>query len=148
VGNAAYFVTTCTAEQHSIFSDNANAQIVVDAIRWLRERGRVWILGYVVMPDHVHLMMVLREGHCLASVMRVWKGFASRRLSRRIGRGAPIWQDGYYDHMVRNSKDLRDCLAYMHYNPVRKGFADDPERYAFSTANPALADDVDAWWMV
>jgi REP element-mobilizing transposase RayT len=148
IENAACFITTRTAGQRPILTDRENAQIVVDGLNWLREQDRIWLLGYVVMPDHVHVVMVMRGEHRLPMAMRTWKGVTSRHISRRTGIRAPIWQDGYYDHMVRNDEDLRECLAYLHYNPVRRGLARNPEEYEFSTANPKLAGDVDEWWMV
>jgi REP element-mobilizing transposase RayT len=45
----------------------------MDGIRWRRDRDRIFVLGYVVMPDHVHLLMVLRGSHTLQTIIRVWK---------------------------------------------------------------------------
>ncbi|MFB3881716.1 MAG: transposase [Armatimonadota bacterium] len=108
----------------------------------------MWVLGYVVMPDHVHLIMVLRGKHDLATVVRLWKGYSSRVIGRESGAEGPVWQDGYYDHMIRNSRDLLNWIDYVHHNPVGKELVGLAEDYQFSTASPRCAGDVDAWWMV
>jgi len=148
VENTAYFITTSTADARPIFAAPDAARIALDSLRWLREAGRVWILGYVVMPDHVHLVLVLREGVTLPKVMQVWKGFTARSLRGRCGVPPPVWQRGYYDHGIRDAKDLQIRLQYMHENPVRKGLVQVPNEYEFSTAHPSRRGDVDAWWMV
>jgi len=148
IENAAYLITTCTSGQNPILADPANARAVMDGIRWLRDRDRIFVLGYVVMPDHVHLLMVLRGRHTLQTIIRVWKGFTARQIASRKGLSRPIWQPGYHDHMIRDDKDLQNCLDYLHDNPVRKGLVETPEACQFATANPELAEDVDACWMV
>jgi REP element-mobilizing transposase RayT len=99
------------------------------------------------MPDHVHLVFALQPGVTLAKVMQVWKGHTARELRRNCGVPAPVWQRGYYDHMIRDPEDLRVRLSYIHDNPVRKRMVERAQEYQFSTAHPAYEDDVDRWWM-
>lgn len=147
IENTAYFITTCTADARPIFAAPDAAHIALDSLRWLREAGRVWLLGYVIMPDHVHLVLGLRQGASLSKVMQVWKGFTARSLREKCSVPPPVWQRGYYDHGIRDANDLQIRLDYMHDNPVRKGLVDAPGEYEFSTAHPSRQGDVDAWWM-
>jgi len=117
-------------------------------IRWLPNSGRIWILGYVIMPDHVHVVLVLRRGATLGKVMQVWKGFTARELHRKCGVPPPVWQRGYYDHAIRDARELRVRLDYLHDKPVRKSMVETAEDYEFSTANPAYEGDVDRSWMM
>ena len=148
VENAAYCVTSCAESRRPVFASSEAAEILIGGIRWLRETGRIWILGYVIMPDHVHLLFALRAGASLPTVMQAWKSFTARDLCRGCGALAPVWQRGYYDHMIRDTKDLWVRLDYMHHNPVRKHLVETAQEYRFSTAHPSCAGDVDAWWMV
>jgi len=119
--NAAYFITTRIAGRRPVLNSPANAGIVVRAIRWLRTTGRVWLLSYVVMPDHVHMLFALRSAPDVSKLVGSWKGYASRVLRRASRLRRPIWQSGFYDHMIRDHEDLRARLRYIHENPVRKG---------------------------
>ena len=145
--NAAYFITARAAGQRPIFASPSVAHILIAGIRWLRDTGRIWIIGYVIIPDHVHLLLVLRRGATLSQVMQVWKGFMARELRQKCGLSPPVWQRGCYDHAIRDAKDLRVRLDYLHDNPVRKSMVETAEDYEFSTANSAYEGDVDRWWM-
>ena len=146
VSNAAYFITTCAARRRPIFASRENASLAINAIQWLRRNGKARILGYVVMPDHVHLVLILPPGGNLSKTMQVWKGFTSRVLRERRRVRPPVWQKGFYDHAARDETDLRARLQYMHENPVRKGIVNCASEYPFSSAHEACRkDDVDAW---
>ena len=77
-------------------------------------QGRTDTLGFVVMPDHIHWLFVLREG-ALSDAVAAVKSVSAHRLGRRI------WQSGYYDHAVRSEEDLRALAGYIVANPVRAG---------------------------
>jgi len=147
VENTAYFVTTCTAGARPIFEDWACAQVVVDALWWLGRAGRIWVLGYVVMPDYVHLAFVLREGATLSAVVKVFKGFVSRRLRAEQRWTGQIWQAAFFDRAVRDRRYAHTVLDYVHENPVRKGLCAVPEQYPFSSANPPVSRRMDWWWL-
>lgn len=87
---------------------------MVRQLRTLHEEGRAETLCFVVMPDHLHWLVTLREGKLSEAVQRVKDGSA-----RLIGH--PVWQPNFYDHAVRQDEDLRAIARYVVANPLRAG---------------------------
>jgi 8-amino-7-oxononanoate synthase len=147
-----YFLTTCTESRSPVLAHPAAARVVIDALRWLREQGRIQLLGFVIMPDHVHVALALREGFTLADIMRLFKRRTSRQIhvlavgANCIRDRQVLWQDGYYDHLLRDRNDFQTRLTYMHDNPSRAGLVKHAAEYPFSTAHPDCQRDIDWGW--
>ena len=75
-------------------------------------------IAWVVMPDHIHWMFELRHG-TLQALMRQMKSRSARLIRSSRGDRGPVWQPGYYDHLVRAEEDLRAQAFYIVDNPVR-----------------------------
>jgi REP element-mobilizing transposase RayT len=128
------------------------ARIVIDALRWLRRQGRIRLLGFVIMPDHVHVALVLREGCTLAEIMHSWKRHAAQQIHKltvAVGNRShqSLWQDGYHDHLLRDRREFETKLDYMHQNPVRAELVKRGEEYPFSTAHPDYDKEIDWAWL-
>ena len=101
--------------------------------------------GYVVMPDHVHLLFTLCQGAELSQVMKVFKGYSARRINALLGRKGNLWEKQYHDHGVRDEKDFVTRLHYMLENPERLGLVDRYEEWTYSSAHPTRSETVTAW---
>ena len=112
-----YFVTWRLAFGQPDLND-AERQLVADALLFFNGR-RYALIAFVVMNDHVHVLVQPREGESLQDLMRSWKGYTGRRMSG-AGRIAPIWQDEYFDRIVRNDMELLQKLHYIEENPLRR----------------------------
>ena len=143
----AYMVTTVTAGREPLLARPGAGECVIDTLRWLRDGGRVRLLGFVVMPDHLHVALAPGPGHGLAGVVRSLKSFTGRRINQGLGRSGPVWHPQYYDHAFRGHEDFVRRLAYMHANPVRANLAGAPESYDLSTAHARYAGDIDWQWI-
>ncbi len=86
--------------------------------------------GYVVMPDHVHLLLSERKRGTLADAIKSLKQGVSRRL---IGEAEHFWQKRYYDFNVRNEAQFVEKLRYIHRNPVVRGLCERPEDWQWSS---------------
>lgn len=120
------FVTTNTLQRIPIFADPACARAAVEALYFTQERHPFFLYGFVVMPDHCHLLLHVREESGISTVMRDYK----RRVAFSIGRG-PIWQSRFH---LEIPKDAKATLEYIHQNPVRKQLCALPEVYPWSSA--------------
>lgn len=109
-----YHITTVTRDRFPHFSSLDNGRKVVQELMALQAAGRAETLCYVVMPDHLHWLMVLHEGK-LSDTVRLLKG----RTARAIGHG--VWQPNYFDHAVRKDEQLRAIARYIVANPLRAG---------------------------
>ena len=77
----------------------------------------VEILNFIVMPDHVHLLIKIEnDGTSISQVVR-WIKSRSSLMMRKIEPNLPIWQRSYYDHIVRNERELEMCNSYIEENP-------------------------------
>ena len=97
------------------------------------ELGRYELHAYVIMPNHVHILLDPRVS--LAKITGVLKGVASRDANATLGRaGKPFWQDESFDHWVRNSAEFERIRHYIEWNPVRAGLVARPEDWEWSSA--------------
>ena len=81
---------------------------------------RYALSGYVVMNDHVHVLVRPASGYELQSILHSWKSFSARVLRLAGGRQGPIWQDESYDHTVRGEVAFRIKARYIRNNPVNR----------------------------
>jgi putative transposase len=129
-GPYQYFLTFCVRDRRSVFLDRSTASRVID--HFLRT-SRVWhfaLLAYCVMPDHVHLLVEgLRDDSDLRRFAKRLKQGAAQSYSREFG--TPLWQEGYFDHVLRAEEDARQVARYILDNPVRAGLVAHPSEYPF-----------------
>jgi putative transposase len=84
------------------------------------------------MPDHLHLLLDLgRSGWDLPTAIGAFKSFTTRE-SWKLRYSGQLWQDRYYDHVLRKIEDATQIGEYMRQNPVRRGLVKDPEDYPWS----------------
>jgi putative transposase len=82
-----------------------------------------WAIGrYVVMPDHVHFFCSPgQHARSLSAFMQQWKSWTSKRIIRECGLPGPIWQHGFFDHLLRSDESYEQKWLYVRNNPVRTG---------------------------
>ncbi|MDD2742870.1 MAG: transposase [Rhodocyclaceae bacterium] len=107
-----YHITTVTKCRTPYFASLDNGRKVVRELMVLHEERRAETLCYVVMPDHLHWLMVLHEGQ-LSDAVRLLKGRSAHAI------GHAVWQANYFDHAVRKDEDLRKMARYIVANPLR-----------------------------
>lgn len=107
-----YHITTVTQNRIPCFASLDNGRKVVRQLIALQTEGRAKTLCYVVMPDHLHWLMVLQEGK-LSEAVQLLKGRSAHAI------GQAIWQANYFDHAVRQDEDLRKLARYIVANPLR-----------------------------
>lgn len=116
-----YFITTCSFNKQKLFVRKIATQVVFDTIDWLEKEKRINCYFAILMPDHLHLIFQLLEKKSLSEVMKSLKGFTERKLKGHLGLNTPVWQNQFYDHLIREDEDLIDIMKYCFYNPVRRG---------------------------
>ena len=108
------------------------------------ERVRKWygfyVAGYVVMPEHVHLLISEPERGTLALCLQMLKQVVSRKLGVPHGM-EPFWQPRYYDFSVRSERKLIEKLRYIHRNPVKRGLVASPDDWAWSSFPQYVTDE-------
>lgn len=106
------------------------------ALEHMRQRFRMRVYGYVVMPEHVHLLLSEPGGGLLPRAVQMLKTEVSgraRREGKRVAGEMPFWQARYFDHNVRNYAGFFTQLQYIHRNPVKRGLCATPEDWPWSS---------------
>jgi len=132
--HSTYFVTFRVNKLlgKPLIQNPAMAEIVEEAL-WFGYGERYILNAYVVMPDHVHLLMTPLYGWTLSKILQGIKGYTSREINKRLNRKGSFWQDESFDHLVRNEADWIDKFEYIHSNPVKAGLVNRPEDFKFSS---------------
>lgn len=111
----------------------AERDVVLDWLGRARARNHFLLLGYVVMPEHVHALVAVILGS-LGEIMNGWKSNAARVIQRARGKSGPLWQARYFDFICRRTRDVSNKLEYIHGNPVEAGFVKRPSEWRWSSA--------------
>ena len=123
-----YFLTFCVKERDRTFVDGLIIIVALEQFRKTAALEQFSILTYCFMPDHVHLLV---EGTCETSDLRRFAKLAKQRSGAAhalLGRGR-LWQDGYYERVLRDEDASRDVARYIVENPVRAGLVISPIDY-------------------
>jgi putative transposase len=125
-----YFITTVTASRRRLFQVHRNAELLIDTLQDQRSSQRLALHAFVVMPDHVHLMLTPAPEVSLEKAMQYIKGGFSFRLKSKLD----VWQRSYDSRRILNAEDFAERIRYIHQNPVRAHMVVRAEAYPFSSA--------------
>ncbi|PSH03635.1 MAG: transposase [Acidobacteria bacterium] len=113
-----------------------NTPLAREVFEQTLERVRTWyglfVTGYVVMPEHVHLLISEPERASLAVALQMLKQVVARKLGTR-NVAQPFWQRRYYDFNVWSDEKRIEKLRYLHRNPVTRGLVEKPEDWKWSS---------------
>ena len=144
----SHFVTFSCYRRQANFINAAVYDLFPVCLEEMRRRFDMRVYGYVVMPEHVHLLLSEPEHGTLAEAIHYLKlSFAKRLRGRRVGApGSPLfwanlgsekwgsfWQKRYYDRNVRDAREFEVKLRYLHRNPVKRGLVKEPGDWKWSS---------------
>src|SRR5579862_4236816 len=134
-----FFVTTVTAQRSPIFREEARARLLIDVLLDYRGQGKFLLHEFVVMPDHLHLLLTPAPQISLERAMQFIKGGCSYRL--RMMEKIRAWQESFTNHRIRDAEDYARHCEYVRMNPARARLVQDAAAWAFSSAGSVLALD-------
>ena len=129
-----FFTTTVTAQRKPLFRCDRTAQLLLDTLFSYRDRGIFQLYEFVVMPDHVHLLLAPRSATSLERAMQFIKGGYSHRHMKETGSRTEIWERSFTNHRIRDWNDYEKHRHYIHFNPVSARLSPLPHRYLYSSA--------------
>jgi putative transposase len=132
-----YFITAVTASRRRLFQVEQNATLFLKVLEEQRIKNRLQLHAFVVMPDHVHLLLTPAPDISLEKVMQFIKGVFSFRLKSKLG----VWERSYDSRRIIDIHDYTTHTTYIHHNPICTRLASVPELYRFSSANPIHVQD-------
>jgi len=129
--NPLYFVTLCTYQRRKLLQSPEMAAAFLEfALRAYADHG-IAVGRYVIMPDHLHFFVRGPDDFKLG----IWIGMLKQGLAKRIlqpSQSLPIWQRGFFDHLLRSNESYAQKWEYVRQNPVRAGLAEGAEDWPYS----------------
>lgn len=108
--------------------------MLLRVIQEVREETCLCLHAYVVMPDHIHLVLTPPVGLRVGRIMQLVKVRFANRFNRATGGSGSLWQERYHERALRSEKALRAAVEYVHHNPVVAGLCESAEDYRWSSA--------------
>jgi putative transposase len=128
VGGDLHFVTFSCFHRRAYLEDPAVRDLFEEALARMCHCYQFDVFGYVVMPEHVHMLLGEPGKDLLAVGLQALKISVSKRTKER-----PFWQARYYDFNVFTKKKRIEKLNYIHWNPVKRGLVENPEDWLWSS---------------
>jgi putative transposase len=122
-GRETYFVTANCWEKAALLQSERMARLFVDTLLGYRDQGKYLLHEFVVMPNHIHLVLTPGEV-TLERSMQVIKGGFSFRVAKEFGTKREIWQTSFVDRRVRDANEYVAFRLYIHQNPVKRRFGE------------------------
>ena len=151
-----YFITSILLEELPIFGKPQIAQIIPDQFVFLQQQRAVIVYAFVIMGNHFHAVV---QGQDLSKKLRLAKSFTARQIleiltrdgharwlkklkwnkkTHKVGRTFQVWQEGLHPKQLSSIDMVRQKMGYIHVNPVRAGFVDEPQDWRYSSARNYL----------
>jgi REP element-mobilizing transposase RayT len=154
-----YFITTTVMNFENILTaDESYTMIVIDSIRYLLTEHSASLFAYVVMPNHIHLIIDMPEKESISDSMRDFKKYTTKEIFKKavikenialINKlkensntgGAKLWMDRFDCQLIMSEKFLKQKINYIHNNPVKAGLIDEITKWPYSSARNYFLDD-------
>jgi putative transposase len=120
-----FFITAVTLNRRRRFQVDSTARLFIDTLQHYRAQGSYKLFAFVVMPDHIHLLL---QTDNLSKSMKDIKGGFTRHFKTKI------WQRGFTDHLILNREQFDSRRDYIHQNPVDEHLSETPGSYPYSSA--------------
>jgi putative transposase len=121
---SSYAIAILTHQRHRLFQRTANAELMIGTLFRYRDQGRFALHAFVVMPDHLHVLITPAMDQSTARCIQFIKGGYSFGVREQFK--GEVWHSGYHEHRVRDREDFMAQAEYIANNPVRKKYADYP----------------------
>jgi putative transposase len=136
-----FFITTVAHGRNPIFRSQDLAKLFLDTLYDYRAQGKFLLHEFVLMPDHLHLMITPSIKIPMERAIQFVKGGFSHRATKKLLFKSEIWQRGFENHRIRDDDDYVRHQIYIHMNPVRAGLVKSPADYPYSSAKPSFVLD-------
>ncbi len=127
-----FFVTTKTAAGRRLLQTERNANLLIDVLRTNVAAKKFQVHDFVIMPDHVHILLAVGDDITIEKAMQLIKGGFSYRLKREFAFSGEVWQRGFADARICDRQSFAKHSEYIRQNPVKAGLVDAPEKFPYS----------------
>jgi REP element-mobilizing transposase RayT len=150
--SAPHFLTCTVVGWTPLFTRPITAQIILDALAYRQQNELFKLYGYVILENHLHCIIqtddLNKEIHSFKSytarllidclkdhhATKVLEQLAFHKKRHKQDRDYQVWEEGSHPQLIDNVEVLRQKLDYIHYNPVKRGYVDNPTDWRYSSA--------------
>lgn len=161
IEGSIFYITSNVYNRLQIFTRPSFVIPVIDSLNYYRYQYACKLIGYVIMPDHIHLLIWPKDAKIVTDFMRDLKRFTSGRITRQAkveGKKEwiecfeqagikteraeyKVWQDSFWEQTIYTEEFLKQKLNYIHLNPVRAGITETVQNYPYSSYRNYYLDD-------
>jgi putative transposase len=148
-----YFVTSTIVKWKKLFAKDSFANIIIEELKFRKEKKQIELYGYVIMPEHFHLII---SSESIPKVMRSIKSYTAKKIIEKLKEEKrfsiltdlkksksefklqseyQVWQEGFHPKMILGSEEFEQKMNYMHNNPVKRGLVESPGDWKYSSYN-------------
>jgi putative transposase len=131
-----HFVTFSCYRRRALLQSPASRDVFEATLERVRRWYGVYVIAYVVMPEHVHLVISEPERATLAVAIQMLKQVVGKKLAPADG--SPFWQRRHYDRNIHGREELVNAINYIHFNPVKRGLVEEPDDWRWSNCRHRL----------
>ena len=129
-----YFITASAYMHQNLFQRTETADLLLTTLFRYRDTGEFLVHEFVVMPNHMHLLLSVDDDHAIGRGVQLIKGGFSHAMGKAGLKLKAVWQPSYYEHRVRDAEEYGRMRVYIHDNPVRRALVRTAEEYPYSSA--------------
>ena len=115
------------------------ARFVAEALRYFNGK-RYELHAWIIMPNHVHVLLTTFDGEDLSAVTHSWKSYTANRANQFLRRSGRFWEPESFDRLVKSERHFEFCIRYILNNPVKAGLCSDPFQWGWYGISPEIAD--------
>jgi putative transposase len=131
-----FFTTAVTANRRRLFQIERNAELLIRILQDNHEKGRFQLHAYVIMPDHIHLLLTPAENVSIEKAMQYIKGGFSFQLKSAFD----VWERSFKEHRIKDEQDYFHHLHYIEQNPVRANLSPTADQFPYSSCSSQQID--------
>jgi putative transposase len=133
-----FFVTTVCWQRMSFFKDVRKAELMMEVLEHYQREKKYVLHEFVIMPDHLHLLIEPAEDLSLERAVQLIKGGFSYRVGKLETKRGLVWQESFTNHRIRDEEDYEGHVTYVRMNPVKAGLVERAEDYPYSSVRLRL----------
>ena len=142
VEGGTYFFTIVTKNRKPLFQDPSLCELFIAGVEKVKSLHPFNLVAYCILPDHVHLLVSLPEGvRDYSNIIKEVKRSVTTNIKKRLDQpDLVVWQDRFWEHTIRDQRDMQTHYDYIHYNPVKHGYVESVDQWKWSSIDVDESD--------
>jgi len=140
IKNGTYFFTVVTYQRQKILAVEENIELLRKGFQYVMKNHPFRMDAHIILPDHLHCIWTLPAGDCdFSTRWRLIKSYFTRNFQSTTPGRSP-WQRKFWEHLIRDERDLQNHVEYIHYNPVKHGLVQSPIAWPLSSIHRYIVE--------